>query len=172
MLNDRMQQLMNERVNMEFYAAYLYLSMVAYFESENLPGMASWMRSQVQEELFHGMKMFDYINERGGRVVLTQIDTPIAEWDSALDVFRAGFEHELKVTAAYNEILSAAREERDHASEIFLQWYVTEQVEEESNFDATIHQLERIGDSSNALLMFDREMGQRVFTPPAAESEA
>jgi len=169
MLNDRMQQLMNERVNMEFYAAYLYLSMVAYFDSENLPGMAAWMRSQVQEELFHGMKMFDYINERGGRVALAQIGTPIAEWDSPLGVFRAGYEHELKVTAAYNDIVSAAREERDHASEIFLQWYVTEQVEEEASFDAIIHQLERIGDSGNALMMLDRDLGQRVFTPPAAE---
>jgi len=168
MLGEKMEEALNGQLNAELYSAYLYLSMVAYFKSANLPGFANWMRVQTQEEQFHAMKFYDYIIERGGRVILHPIDAPPADWDSPFASFKATLEHEQKVTGLVNELVYLARDEKDNASEVFLQWFVKEQVEEEDNVGKVLGQLKLIKDSLEALFMMDKEMGQRVFTPPAA----
>jgi len=141
MIGKKMQDALNEQVNAELYSAYLYLSMAAYFESTNLAGMANWMRVQTQEEQFHAIKLYNHILERGGKVVLKSIDAPPLEWDSPLAVFKSGLEHEQKVTGLINDLVYLARDERDNASEIFLQWFVNEQVEEEDNASTIVGQL-------------------------------
>ncbi len=168
MISKKIEEALNGQLNAELYSAYLYLSMAAYFESADLAGFASWMRVQVAEERFHAMKFYDYIIERGGRVTLGPIEAPPSDWDSPLAVFEATLTHEQMVTGLINNLMDLAREEKDNASEIFLQWFVNEQVEEEDNVGKALGQLKLIKDSPQALFMMDREMGQRVFTPPAA----
>ena len=162
-----MRNALNAQVNAELYSAYLYLSMAGYFESAGLKGFAGWMNVQVQEEQLHAMKLYNYIFERGGNVTLLQIDAPPADWDSPLAVFEATLQHEQKVTGLINDLVSIARTEKDNASEIFLHWFVSEQVEEESNVGTVLAQLKLIKDSPNALFMMDNQMTQRAFTPPA-----
>lgn len=168
MFNAKIQEAFNEQLNAELYSSYLYLSMSAYFDSQNLAGMASWMRIQAQEELSHGMKFFDFINERDGRVVLQQIDVPKSEWDSALNAFEEALAHEEKVTASINHLVDLALGEKDHASNTFLQWFVTEQIEEESNAKSIVDKLKMVGDNPVALYMVDGQLGQR--TAPAANA--
>jgi ferritin len=168
MINKKMEDALNKQINAELYSAYLYLSMAAYFESVNLSGFANWMRIQVQEESAHAMKLYDFVNERGGRVTLKQIDAPPAKWKSALGVFEATLKHEQKVTGLINDLVYLARDEKDYASEIFLQWFVNEQVEEEKNANDIVGKLKLIKASPEALYLMDKEMAQRVFTPPAA----
>ena len=169
MLSKKMEDAFNSQLNAELYSSYLYLSMAAYFESTNLAGFANWMQVQVQEEQFHSMKFYNYINERGGRVKLSQIDAPPAEWNSPLAVFEATLKHEQKVTSLINDLMFVARNEKDNASEIFLQWFVNEQVEEEDNVGTLLGQLKLIKDNPHALFMIDRELSQRVFTPPVTK---
>jgi ferritin len=169
MISKKMQDALNEQINAELYSAYLYLSMVAYFESINLPGFANWMRVQTQEEVMHAMKIYDYVNERGGRVILKSIDEPQAEWKSPLAAFEAAYQHEQKVTGLINGLFNLAIEEKDHAANMFLQWFVSEQVEEESSADAIVQKLKLMADAPGGMYMLDNEMAQRVFTPPAAE---
>ena len=171
MLGEKIQSALNKQVNAEMYSSYLYLSMSAYFKSLNLAGFANWMRVQAQEELVHAMKFYDFINERGGRVMLQQVEAPPTEWSSPLDVFENAYKHEQKVTGLINDLVNLVVGERDHATNIFLQWFVTEQVEEEASADEVVQQLKLVGDDSGGLFMLDREMGQRVFTPPAASAE-
>ena len=169
MIGKKMEKALNGQLNAEFYSAYLYLSMAGYFESIDLKGFANWMRVQVQEEQFHAMKLYDYIFERGGKVSLRLIDAPPSDWDCPLAVFEATLEHEQKVTGLINDLVYLAREEKDNASEIYLQWFVKEQVEEEDNVSTVLAQLKLVKDSPEALFMMDKEMAQRVFTPPTAE---
>lgn len=171
MINTKMQEALNGQLNAELYSAYLYLSMAAYFESTNLSGLANWMRVQVQEEQFHAMKFFDYILERGGKVTLGAIEAPPSEWNSPLSVFEATLKHEQKVTGLINDLVYLAREEKDNASEIFLQWFVNEQVEEEDSAGTIVGQIKLIKDSPQALFMMDKEMAQRIFTPPTSKGE-
>jgi ferritin len=171
MIGKKMEKALNDQINAELYSAYLYLSMVAYFESENLPGFATWMRAQTQEEVMHAMKMYDYLNERGGRVILKAIDEPPAKWKSPLAAFEAAYKHEQLVTGRINDLVDLAIKEKDHAANAFLQWFVNEQVEEETSADAVVQQLKMADGAAGALFMIDREMGQRVFTPPASEGE-
>ena len=168
MINKKMQDALNEQVNAEFYSAYLYLSMVAYFESMNMPGFATWMRVQTQEEIVHAMKIYDYVNDRGGRVILKSIAEPQAEWKSPLAAFEAAYGHEQKVTGLINGLVNLAIEEKDHAANMFLQWFVNEQVEEEESAEKVVNKLKLAADDSDGMNMLDNEMGQRVFTPPAA----
>lgn len=167
MLSKKMEKAINDQINAEFYSAYLYQSMGAYFESVGLPGCASWMHSQFQEEWFHGMKMYDFVNERGGRVILQAIAKPPAKWKSTLDVFENVLKHEQKVTGLINNLVNLALDERDHATNIFLQWFVSEQVEEEATAGGILDKLKLIGKDTHALFVLDGELGQRVFTPPA-----
>ena len=162
MLNTKIQDAFNGQINAEIYSSYLYLSMSAYFESQNLAGMAAWMRVQAQEELTHAMKFFGFVNEREGRVLLTQVDGPETEWKSPLDVFENALAHEKKVTGLINNLVDLSLAEKDHASNIFLQWFVTEQVEEEASTSKVVQDLERIGDHSHGLMMLDRELGKRT----------
>jgi ferritin len=171
MIGKKMQEALNEQINAEFYSAYLYLSMEAYFESVNLAGCANWMRVQTQEELMHTMKIYDYVNERGGRITLKSIAKPPTEWDSPLAAFEAAYQHEQKVTGLINNLVNLAIEEKDHAANAFLQWFVNEQVEEETSADTVVQQLKMTEGAPGALFMIDRELGQRVFTPPTTGGE-
>lgn len=167
MINQRVADAINEQINAELYSAYLYLSMAAYFEDENLGGFANWMRVQFEEEQFHGLKFFNYLNERGGRVTLEAIEKPKTEWASIVEVFEETLEHERHVTSLINNIMNIAIEEKDHATVSFLNWYIDEQVEEEAAAESILTQLKFIGGQGNAILMMDRELGVRTFTPPA-----
>jgi len=171
MLSEKMNVAINEQINKELFSEYLYLSMSAWFESEGLPGFASWMAVQAQEEHFHAMKLYGYINERGGRVILEAIDKPESEFGNPAKAFDATMEHEQFITSSINGLVDLAIELKDHATNQFLQWYVEEQVEEEASAQGIIDKLKWIGDNGNALLMMDRELGARVFTPPASEGE-
>jgi ferritin len=171
MISQKMQDALNEQVNAELYSAYMYLSMATYFESANLSGFANWMNIQTQEEVSHTMKIYKFIEERMGRVILKAIDGPPTEWDSPLAAFEAVFAHEQKVTGLINGLVDLAIKENDHATRGFLQWFVDEQVEEEASADAIVQQLKLMKDAPGALYMLDKEMAQRVLTPPAAESE-
>lgn len=161
MLNEKIEQALNEQLNAESFSAYLYLSMSAYFESENLKGFASWMNIQAMEEYTHSRKFYDYILQRGGRVVLKPIEGPQTEWKSPVDVFEASLNHERYISARINKLMDLAIEESDHATKIFLQWFVTEQVEEEDNVGNTLDQVRMMGDTKQGLYMLDRELGQR-----------
>jgi ferritin len=169
MLNNDMEKALNAQVNAEMYSAYLYLSMSAFFQSKSLSGFAGWMRVQAQEEMVHAMKFYDFINERGGRVILEPIEAPPTDWDSPLATFEAVYEHEQKVTGLINELVELALEKHDHATNIFLQWFVSEQVEEEATAGTLVDKLKLIGKDANGLFMLDSELAQRTFTMPANE---
>jgi ferritin len=168
MLSAKLQDALNEQMKNEFFSAYLYLAIAGYFEAEDLPGIASWMRVQGLEELTHGDKFFNFIAEAGGRTDLRGFDAPRNAFDSPLDAFRFSLKHENFVTDSINKLMDLARDESNHAAQIFLQWFVTEQVEEEASFGLILRKLERIGDDGNGLLRLDEELGARVFVPPPA----
>jgi len=162
MYSKRVMELMNEQIKHELYSAYLYLSMSAYFEGESLPGFAHWMRVQAAEEQEHAMKFYDFIYERGGRVVLQAIDQPPAEFESLREVFKQTLEHEKKVTGLIEAMYTAAVEDKDYASQTFLNWFIDEQVEEEKNATDLLETLRMVGDKGSALIMLDRELGRRT----------
>jgi ferritin len=161
MISEKVQKALNDQLNAELYSSYLYLSMNAYFKSINLDGFANWMYAQAQEELVHAMKFYDFINQRGGRVVLAKVETPPTEWDSPRAVFEDTLKHEQKVTGLINDLVETALAERDHATNIFLQWFVTEQVEEEDSVGNVLEQLSLLGDAKGGLFMMDRELAKR-----------
>ena len=167
MISDKIQEAFNEQINAELYSSYLYLAMSAYFESTGLPGFANWMRCQAQEEVVHAMKFYSFICERGGTVKLGAIDGPPIKWESPLGVFEEAYAHEQKVTGLINGLVDLAIEEKDHASNNFLQWFVAEQVEEEASADEVVQKIKLAGERGGGLFMVDRELGQRVFTPAA-----
>ena len=171
MIKKKVLDALNKQVNAELYSAYMYLSMEAYFQSINLSGFANWMRCQTQEEVFHAMKIYDFINERGGRVTLKPIDGPPINWKSPLDVFNETYKHEQLVTSLINKLVDLSIKESDHATNTFLQWFVTEQVEEEAAADEIVQKLKLIGKDGSGLFMMDQEMAQRVFTMPTATEE-
>jgi ferritin len=172
MLSDKMLEALNEQINRELYSEYLYLSMAAWFEDQGLPGFAAWMRAQTQEEHFHAMKLFDYVNEVNGKVSLKTIEGPPVDFESPLAIFEASLEHEKYITASINERMKLAMDESDFATANFLQWYVAEQVEEEANVGAVVDKLRLSGGQGNAILMLDQQLGTRVFTQPTAADEA
>lgn len=158
MFKEKVQQALNDQVNAELSAYYTYLSMAAYFYAENLPGFAAWMRHHAEEEEFHAMKIYDFINERGGKVVLQPIAGPKTTWETPLEAFEDAFKHERHVTELINKLVDLAIAEGDHATNSFLQWYVDEQVEEEAVVDAVVQDLKRIGDFGPGIFMLDREL--------------
>jgi len=165
MLNKTVQDAINEQIKHEFFSAHLYLSMAAYCDAINLPGAAHWMRLQSQEERAHAMKFFDFVRDRSGRVLLRAIEQPPVEFQSPLDVFQQALEHEREVSALINKLYEIALKEADYPTQAFLQWFITEQVEEEKNAEQIIQQLKMVGDSSAALLMLDRDLGARAPAP-------
>lgn len=167
MLSKKMEKAFNDQVNAELYSSYLYLAMSAYFKSIDLTGCANWMRIQVQEEMMHAMKLYDYISERGGLVALGAIEAPQAKWKSALDAFESTLKHEQLVTSLINTLMDLAVKEKDHAAQVFLQWFVAEQVEEEATASGIVNKVKLAGKTGGGLFMIDNELAQRVFTPPA-----
>jgi len=163
MLTPKMEKALNEQINAEIWSAYFYLSMSSYFESKNLSGFANWMKIQWQEELSHANKFFDYINERGGRVILKPIAEVKTEWKDAVEVFQETLEHERHVSGLINNLVNIALEEKDHATNNVLQWFVSEQVEEESGVEDILNQLIMIDGFGHGILMLDREFKTRTF---------
>ncbi|MCL2458240.1 MAG: ferritin [Desulfobulbus sp.] len=168
MLKKKMLKALNEHINAEMYSSYLYLAMEAYFHSISLKGFAAWMRAQVQEELKHAMKFYDYVSERGGNVTLGGIAKPETSWSSPLAVFEAVLKHEEHVTSLINDLVDLAISEKDHATNNFLQWFVSEQVEEEASVSEILEKLKLIKGDTSGLFMVDAELGKRVFTIPAS----
>ena len=166
MLSKKVQEALNNQIQHEFYAAYLYLAMMAFFENRSLPGFAGWMRLQAQEEVTHATKLVDFILDRGGEVELRAIDAPPSEFDGPLAVMRATLEHERRVTGMINELYELAVAERDYPAQVVLQWFISEQVEEEKSAGDIVDQLELAGDSGSALLGLDERLGRRM---PEAE---
>lgn len=152
---------MNTQIKLELYSGYLYLSMAAYFEAHNLPGFANWMRKQAEEEQEHALKFFDYINDRGEKVVLQAIEQPPSEFKSPLAIFEQSLEHEKSVTARIDLLYSIAVKDNDYASQSFLNWFVDEQVEEEKHASEIVEQLKMVGDSANGLLMINTSLAKR-----------
>ena len=161
MLSSAIQDAMNQQINAELYSSYLYLSMAANFEESNLHGMAHWMQIQAKEEAGHAMKFFKYIVDRGGRVSLSAIAAPPTKWNSPHAVFEDAYKHECHVTGLINKLVELADSEKDHASSVFLQWFVNEQVEEEAHASEIVHQLKMVGDAKQGLFMMDRHLAQR-----------
>lgn len=167
MLNPKIQDAINAQINAELYSAYLYLSMAQHFEAEGLPGFANWFRIQFKEEQDHATIFMNYVNQRGGRVVLKAIDAVPTSWESPMDAFRATLEHEQKVTALINNLYALAMEENDYASRDRLNWFVSEQVEEEDNCRTLIDKLRMIGDNGMGLYMLNTELAGRVYSAPS-----
>lgn len=166
MISEKLEKAFNDQINKELYSEYLYLSMQAYFERLNLKGFVNWMSVQVQEEHAHAMGMFNYVHERGGKVELEAIDKPQVEWNSPLHVFEEVLKHEEFVTSKINALMDVAEEVKDRAALSFLDWYLKEQVEEESNVGGVLATLKLIKDDAKALLMLDKELAARTFVAP------
>ncbi len=166
MINEKLEKAFNDQINKELYSEYLYLSMQAYFERLNLKGFVNWFTVQVQEEHAHAMGMFNYVHERGGRVELEAIDKPENNWESPLACFEQVLEHEEYVTSRINALMDVADEVKDRAALSFLDWYLKEQVEEESNVGGVLATLKLIGNDANALLLLDKELATRTFVAP------
>lgn len=167
MLSDKLAGAINDQIQFEHYSAFIYKSMQAYFAAEDLPGMANWMDVQFQEEMSHAEKMFDFVCETGSRVVLQGMDAPHGNFSSPLEVFETALEHEQIVTARINALMDLAQQEKNHAAQIFLQWFITEQIEEEASANHIIAKLKRVEGDGRGLMMIDQELAQRTFVPIA-----
>lgn len=167
MISQKLQDAFNEQINKELYSEYYYLSMASYFNSIGLSGFENFFLVQVEEERYHAMKMYRFVNERGGRIYLKKIDKPKTEFKSALEVLELAFEHEKYVSKLINELMDLAIKENDHATKSFLNWFIDEQVEEEDSMETIVNKLKLIGGKGNGLLMLDKELAGRTFTPPA-----
>ncbi|PIV80513.1 ferritin [bacterium CG17_big_fil_post_rev_8_21_14_2_50_64_8] len=172
MLSQKLQDALNKQINEEYYSSYLYTAMVAYMESLNLDGCAHWMKMQAEEEHQHAHKIFTYMVDRGGRVELQAVKAPPQEWDSPVEAFKAALEHEEFMTRNINALADLAQSEHDHATNNLMQWYVTEQVEEEANVDDILKKLEMVGGSGQGLFMIDRELMTRPAPAPLTEGGA
>ena len=157
-----LQRAMNDQIQKEFYASYLYLAMSAWFEERNYDGFAKWMRIQADEERGHAMRLYDFVLDRGGRVTLEAIPEPAAKWKSEFEVFEAARKHEEMVSTSINGLYTRATSEKDYAALVMLQWFITEQVEEEKTSTALAERLRRVGDSATGLIILDRQLGERT----------
>ncbi len=169
-MKPKVEKALNEQIHAEFFSYYLYLSVSAYFTSIHLDGFAHWMRIQAQEESIHAMKLFDYLNERGGKVELLPLDAPTSEWPSPSAAVESVLNHERAISERINRLVDLANAENDHATTVVLHWYVNEQVEEEATADTLFHQVKMIESSPHGLLMIDRELAGRPA--PTAATEA
>ncbi|HDM77150.1 MAG TPA: ferritin [Deltaproteobacteria bacterium] len=171
MLSKKMIDALNIQVNKEMYSAYLYMSMSAYSEHIGLKGFANWFMVQYKEEMEHAMRIYNYIQSQGGRVKLMAIEQPPTEFESPLDMFEKTLEHEKLVTKSINDLVDLAIEQKDHATQIFLQWFVTEQIEEEANDNEIINKLKLVGEQGNGLFMIDKELAARTFIPSLVDEK-
>jgi ferritin len=161
MISDPVAKAINYQIQKELYSAYVYLSMAAYFEHQNLPGAAHWMRMQSNEEMAHAMKLFDFLNDRGGQVILMPIQQPPIDFQSPVAVFQEALDHERKVTKSIHDLYALAVQENDYPTQSMLQWFIDEQVEEEKSAGDIVAQLKMVGDSATALYMLDRALAAR-----------
>ena len=168
MLSQRMSDAINKQITGEFYSAYLYLSMAAHFETENLQGFAKWMRVQAQEEASHALIFFNFLSDRGGRPLLAAVEGPPVDFGTPQEVFKKVKDHERKVTAAIDELADLALAEKDHATRALLNFFVTEQVEEQAVTGSLHARLKLINGDPSGILFLDRELGARVFSVPPA----
>ncbi|MBE7711559.1 MAG: ferritin [Cyanobacteria bacterium SIG31] len=166
MINEKLEKEFNIQINKELYSEYLYLAMKTYFMEQNLMGFVNWFDVQVQEEHAHAIGMFNYLNERGGKIELLPIDKPEFSGKTPLEIFEEVLKHEQYVTSRINAVYDVAEEVRDRAAMKFLDWYIDEQVEEEASVDGVLSTLRLIGDDKNALLLLDKDLATRVFTAP------
>ncbi|MFC2131057.1 ferritin [Bacteroidota bacterium] len=171
MIKKTVEKALNEQVTREIYSSMLYLSMAGYFTAKNLTGFANWMRIQAKEEMDHGMKMFDFVLDRGGETKINTIDAPPADWDSPLAVIEATYIHEQAVTAHINDLAELAISEKDYATNNLMQWFVDEQVEEEASVDEIVNKMKMMEGFPGGLIMMDAELKQRVYVPPATTKE-
>lgn len=167
MISKNMLKNINHQINRELYSAYLYMSMAAYAAEAGFSGAANWFEVQTKEEMTHAQKLYDYVNQQGGRVILEAIEAPPKDFKSIQAAFELTLEHEKIVTGLIHALVKIAKEENDAATEIFLQWFVTEQVEEEASASEILQRLKMVGTEGGGLFMIDRELGARTFTPPA-----
>ena len=171
MLSKKIEKELNEQINREMYSAYLYMSMSSHSNSIGLPGFANWFMVQYNEEMEHAMKIYDYVNSQGGKVKLMAIDEPLSDFKNPMDMFQKTLKHEQFITKSINELVDLAIQEKDHATQIFLQWFVTEQIEEEGNDNDIIAKLELAGGKGNGLFMIDKELATRIYTPPVDKQQ-
>lgn len=166
MISEKLLSKLNNQINFEFYSAHIYLAMAAYCAAEDFEGFANFFKVQAEEEKFHAMKFYNYVNEMNGRVILEGMPNPQNEYSSLLDAFKVAYAHEKIVTSKIYNLTDIATEEREHATISLLKWFIDEQVEEESNFNGLIKRLSRINDDPTSLYMLDAELATRVFVPP------
>lgn len=166
MLNSKIEKAFNEQINAETYSAYLYLSMAAWFDNQQLVGFAHWLKIQALEEMTHSLRFYNFVHDRGGKVAMKAIAAPPTGWKSPLDAVEAVLRHEIMVTGLINKLVALARKENDYASENFLQWFVKEQVEEEASAEEVIGKLKLVNQTEGGLFMLDKDMAARVFTMP------
>ncbi|OWZ84424.1 ferritin [Natranaerobius trueperi] len=166
MIPEKLLDKLNEQIKHEFYSAHYYLAMAAYCKSEDLDGFANFFMVQAEEERFHAMKFFNFIDEHGETPVITGFEDPKNDFSSLQEVFELSLKHEQHVTKLIHNLMDIAQEERHHASISFLQWFVDEQVEEESSMDNILSKVKRVGNDGSGILMLDQELAQRTFTPP------
>lgn len=166
MISKKLEKAMNVQINKEMFSEYLYMAMSAWLESENLNGFANFFKVQAQEERFHAMKIWNFVNERGGRVLLEELKKPQNDFESALQIFEMALDHEKFISKSINELMDLAIEEKDHASTSFLNWFIDEQVEEEASMDDMIAKLKLLGGKGHGMFMIDKDLATRTFTPP------
>jgi len=161
MLSKKIEKALVKQINAELYASYLYFAMASDLEAKGYAGTSNWMKAQAQEEIGHAMRIYNYVNERGGKAEMKQIDEPKNEWKNLQEVFEDSLEHEKKITKMINDLMDLAIEEKDHATKSFLNWYVDEQVEEEDSMNEVLDKLEMVKNSKNGLYNIDKELGGR-----------
>lgn len=164
MLSKKLLEGLNDQINFEFYSSYTYLAMAGYCESIDLSGFANFFRVQAKEELDHAMKLYDYVYQKNGSVVLEQVNKPQGDYDGIIDVFEKGYEHEQLVTRKIYELTDIAYEEREHSTISLLKWFIDEQVEEENNFNSLVKRVRRVEDNPAGLYLMDDELATRVYT--------
>jgi len=169
MLSEKLLETLNEQIKHELYAAHLYMAMAAYCAGQDLDGCSNFFLAQAEEERFHAMKFFNFINDKDGEIKFNALENPHASYDSVLDVFQAALQHEKIVTSKIYNLMDIATEEKEYATISFLNWFVDEQVEEEATFSALIQKFRAAMNDESVLFMLDAELGKRVFTPPATE---
>ncbi|MFA9556792.1 ferritin [Evansella sp. AB-rgal1] len=165
MLTKELVKGLNDQMNYEFFSAHAYLATAAYCSSESLDGFANFFLAQAEEERFHAMKFYNFINDMGEKAVVAGMPSPNNDFDSVLDAFEKSFKHEKEVTKRIYKLADMALDEREHATMTFLKWFIEEQVEEEASFDNIIQKLKRIENDSNAFYMLESELGKRTFSP-------
>ncbi len=168
MISKKLEEAINDQINFEFYSSYIYLAMSAWFKDQNYNGFARWMEIQAREETFHAMKFFNFIFDRGGKVELKAIKQPHGEWKQPLDAFKHAFEHEQTVTSRISNLMDLALQERDHVAAALLQWFITEQIEEEASVRNIVDQMKMMGESKDSIFMLDRELNARQVSPLVA----